>query len=130
MVRLNDLINIYEKDVKINVKNKKKIYVFEKHKIEYLVYICDILNNNLYQGCRYNLFLIKEPKVRLIMSESIINKIINHYVARFILEPKLVKYLSDCNVATRKGMGLDYGIKLLKNILKEIKSIKLFISSN
>ena len=100
MVRLEDLITIYEKEIRVNVKNKKKLYEFEKYKIEYLVYICYILNNNLYKGCRYNLFLIKEPKVRLIMSESIIDKIINHYVTRFILEPKLTKYLNSDRMFT------------------------------
>lgn len=126
MVRLNDLLYIYEKEVKVNVKNKKRVYDFEKHKIEYLVYICDLLNNNLYKGCKYNLFLIKEPKVRLIMSESIIDKIINHYVTRFILEPKLTKYLNNCNVATRKNMGLDYAIKLLKKYIEKNKKYDKF----
>ena len=74
MVRLKYLLDIYEKEVKVNVKNKKRIYEFEKHKMEFLVYICDLLNNNLYKGCSYKLFLIREPKVRLIMSESIIDK--------------------------------------------------------
>ena len=46
------------------------------------------------------------------MSENIIDKIINHYVARYILYAKLNKYLINNNVATRKNMGLDYGIKL------------------
>lgn len=126
MVRLNELIYIYEKEVKVNVKNKKKIYEFEKHKIEYLVYICDILNNNLYKYCKYNLFLIKEPKVRLIMSENIIDKIINHYVTRYILYVKLNKYLNNCNVATRSNMGLDYGIKLLKKYIERNKKYGKF----
>ena len=113
-------------EVRVNVKNKKRVYDFEKNKIEYLVYICDILNNNLYKGCKYNLFLIKEPKVRLIMSESIIDKIINHYVTRFILEPNLTKYLDNCNVATRVGMGLDYAIKLLKKYIERNKKYERF----
>ena len=126
MVRLKYLLDIYEKEIKVNVKNKKRIYEFEKHKMEYLVYICDLLNNNLYKGCRYNLFLIREPKVRLIMSESIIDKIINHYVTRYILEPKLAKYLSNCNVATRKNMGLDYAIRLLKGYIEKNKKYERF----
>ena len=35
-VKLTDLIDIYETEVKKNVKNKYKIFDFEKHKIEYL----------------------------------------------------------------------------------------------
>ena len=37
------------------------------------------------------------------MSQSVYDKIINHYVARFILMPKLEKYLNDRNCATGKG---------------------------
>lgn len=47
------------------------------------------------------------------MSERIINKIINHYVAKYILIPKLSKYLCKEITAIRKSMGLTYAIKLL-----------------
>ena len=36
-VNLFDLLDIYESEVKKNVRNKKKILDFEKHKMEYLV---------------------------------------------------------------------------------------------
>ena len=45
--------------------------------MEYLVYIYNILNTDSYKGGYYYLFLIKDPKARLIMSENIIDKIIN-----------------------------------------------------
>ena len=89
--------------------------------MEYFAYILELINSGNYDGGRYNIFLIYEPKIRLIMSENICDKIINHYIARFILEVKLTKYLSNCNVATRKNMGLDYGIKLLKKNIEKNK---------
>ena len=113
-VSLFDLLLIYETEVKKNVRNKKKILDFEKHKMEYLVDIKNVLENNLYNGGRYNIFLVFEPKVRVIMAQGIYDKIINHYVTRYILIPKLEKYLNDRNCATRKGMGTSYAIKLLK----------------
>lgn len=42
-VKLFDLLNIYESEVKKNVRNKKKILNFEKHKMEYLVDIKRVL---------------------------------------------------------------------------------------
>ena len=60
------------------------------------------------------------------MSQSIIDKIINHYVARFILIPKLEKYLSYRNCATRKNMGTSYAIKLLKHDLEYFKRYDSF----
>ena len=125
-VSLFDLLLIYETEVKKNVRNKKKILDFEKHKMEYLVDIKNVLENNLYDGGKYNIFLVFEPKVRVIMAQGIYDKIINHYVTRFILIPKLEKYLNNRNCATRKGMGTSYAIKLLKNDIESFKKYDKF----
>ena len=125
MVKFKELIDIYN-EIRVNVRNKDKIIRFERFKMEYLVYIYNILNTDSYNGGYYYLFLIKDPKVRLIMSENIIDKIINHYVARYILYNKLNKYLINNNVATRKNMGLDYGIKLLKKMIEKNKKYEKF----
>lgn len=125
-VKLNDLINIYENEVKKNVKNKQKIFNFEKHKMEYLCDIKRVLDNDLYDGGKYNIFLIYEPKIRVIMSQGIYDKIINHYVTRFILEPKLSKYLGINNCATRKNMGTKYALQLFKKEIEKFKKYDTF----
>ena len=122
-VKLKDLKLVYEEEISKNVKNKKKVFQFERNKIEYLIDIKKVLENNLYDGGKYNIFLIYKPKIRVVMSQSIYDKIINHYVTRFILIPKLSKYLNDSNCATRKGKGTSYAIKLLK---KEIEYAKKY----
>ncbi|MDD2208462.1 MAG: hypothetical protein PHU45_03825, partial [Bacilli bacterium] len=116
-----NLLNIYDNEISKNVKNKSKLYKFELHKIEYLLDIRDNLLNGKYDGGKYNLFLITKPKLRLIMSQNIYDKIINHYITRYILEPKLSKYLLKNNSATRKGMGTSYAIKMLKKFLEKNK---------
>ena len=121
IVKISDLLDIYNNEILKGVKNRKKILAFEKCKIEYLVYIINILENGLYQGSSYNIFVVREPKVRVVMSESIINKIINHYVAKYILIPKLSKYLCKEITATRKGMGLTYAINLLLSDIEKLK---------
>lgn len=120
-VNLFDLLDIYETEVKKNVRNKKKILDFEKHKMEYLVDIKNALENNLYDGGKNNIFLVFKSKVRVIMAQGIYDKIINHYVTRYILIPKLEKYLNNRNCATRKEMGTSYAIKLLKNDIESFK---------
>ena len=80
-----------------------------------------ILENNLYDGGSYNIFLIYKPKLRVVMSQSIYDKVINHYVARYILIPKLSKYLNEYNCATREGRGIPYAIKLFKKELEKFK---------
>ena len=92
-VNVNDIIDIYEKEVSVNTKNKSKVYNFEKNKIENIYDIKNIIESNNYKIYRYNIFSINSPKYRIVMSLNIKDKIINHYVSRFILIPKLDKYL-------------------------------------
>ena len=125
-VSLRDLKSIYELEVRKNVKNKEKIFKFETQKLEYLLDIKRILENNLYDGGKYNIFLVYKPKIRVVMSQSIYDKVINHYVSRFILIPKLSKYLNNRNCATRKNMGIDYAIKIFKKDIESFKKYKEF----
>lgn len=69
----------------------------------------------------YNIFIINEPKYRLIMSENIRDKVVNHLISSTILIRALDKKLIYSNVATRvgKGSGLanDLLMKYISNIL-------------
>ena len=58
-----------------------------------------------YHPSAYRCFMIFEPKPRLVMSQSIKDKTVNHFVAKEYLLPLLEPSLIDMNVATRKGMG-------------------------
>lgn len=120
-IKLENLLFIYEKEISKNVKNKKKLYDFEINKMQYLENIMDMLKNSNVGHNKYNIFLIKEPKCRLVMSLSIRDKVINHFVTRYALEKKLTKYLDDRNVATRKNMGTDYAVKLVIKYMNKLK---------
>ena len=125
-VSVNDIIDIYEKEVSVNTKNKNKVYNFERNKIENIYDIKNIIENNNYKIKRYNIFTINSPKYRIVMSLNMKDKIINHYVARFILLHRLNKYLDMRNCATRKNMGYDYAIKLLKKYIELNKKYDRF----
>lgn len=74
IVKIKDLDEIYQ-EIKCNIKNKKKVYDFEKYKYEYLQLCCDMLNNYT-----YNIFIIHEPKkgkYRLYGDDYKISKIFN-----------------------------------------------------
>lgn len=120
-VTLDKILKIYNEEVSKKVKNKKKINEFEKYKITYLESIYNVLTKGNYKPLRYNIFLIKEPKYRIIMSQGIYDKVINHYIAKYVLENKLSKYLDIRNVATRKNMGSSYGIDLLIKYIEKLK---------
>lgn len=94
--------------------------------MDILVDIKNVLENNLYDGGKYNIFLVFEPKERVIMAQGIYDKIIILYVTRYILIPKLEKYLNNRNCATRKGMGTSYAIRLLKQDIESFKKYNKF----
>ena len=115
----NDILNIYENEIRKNTKNKSKIYNFEKYKFENINNIYNIIvNYNNNYTCKYNIFLITKPKFRIVMSLNIKDKIINHYITRNHLIPSLEKYLDDRNVATRKNKGTSYARKLLNKYIE------------
>lgn len=125
-VELSDLLDIYEDIIRKNCKNKKKVFNFEKKKMILLYDLCNSVNNGTYSMGRYNVFLVRSPKYRIVMSLNICDKIMNHYITLNYIIPTLNNYLDDRNVATRKGMGNDYGIKLVKKYLEKNKKYDKF----
>lgn len=88
---VNNLLKIYETEISKNVKNKKSLYNFEVNKMQNITNILSMLNNGDIGHKKYNIFLIYEPKCRLVMSLSVSDKIINHFVTRYSLEKNLTK---------------------------------------
>ena len=124
IVDLVKIQNMYNKRIRINTKNKYKLEKFENNYVSNMIYIKETLENRNYVPGKYNLFLVKSPKLRLIMSQNIIDKIINHVVTEYILIKVFDKSLIEENIATRKNKGTHYGIKLLKKYL-DISNFKI-----
>lgn len=99
--------NLYESYKSVCKSCRSK---FKKANFSFFLYsnITDILNklkNNTYRFSKYNIFIIKDPKFRIIMSDQMYDKIVNHLIAYKILIPALSPYLIEQNIATRKGYG-------------------------
>lgn len=116
-----DNIKYMAHKVCLNTKNKMKVDSFENYISEAIISIKDKLENETYIPGKYNLFLIKEPKVRLIMSQNVYDKVVNHLVAEHFLVEVFDSSFIDSSIATRKGKGTHYGLKLVKKYLNEIK---------
>lgn len=87
--------------------------------------ICDIsrnLYNKEYKVGKYNIFLIREPKYRLIMSERFKDKLVNHLASRYILSV-LDNSLISTNVATRKAKGGSYAFDKLIKYINELRKL-------
>lgn len=125
---IENIIKAY-KMVRKNTLNKNKIYKFEEYYTSNISNVFRLLND--YKVGKYNIFLIRENKYRIIMSQNINDKIINHLMADIlikVLEPSLIS----ANVASRKNRGTSYGIKYLKKYLNsmngEVYALKFDIS--
>ena len=123
--KICDVDNImkYEHIVSVNTSNKRKVEKFQQHYVENIYKIRDILMSKNYIPGEYNIFFIHEPKLRLIMSNNIQDKIINHLVAYYLLVEVFDKTFIDTTVATRKGKGTHLGIKYTKKYLNDMKRI-------
>ena len=120
IVNLEVIKDMYNK-IKVTTKNKSKIERFDDYYSINITSVYETLVNKNYKPGKYNIFLISEPKIRVIMSTSIFDKLINHLVARYFLINYLEKDLINENIATREGMGTKYGIDLVNKYLNEIK---------
>lgn len=128
------IYNIYDKEVtyeNINYvwnivrrtcKNKKAILRFAMNKNTNISNILNMLKSKTYYPMKFKIFVIFEPKARLVMSSSVIDKIVNHFIANFYLIPCLEKKLINQNVATRKKMGSRYANEI---IVKYINTIRI-----
>ena len=113
---------IYDGVISKNTKNRKRVVVFDSYYMQNIIYIRDVLIKKAYEPLEYNIFIIREPKVRVIMSQSLYDKIINHLVSYFILKPSLEPCLIDTNVATREKKGTSFAIKEFKKYMIYMKS--------
>ena len=82
---IDTIINMYDNEIKVNVRNKLKIEKFNNYYSINISKIKNILCGKNYIPGRYNIFLIREPKYRIIMSQNIIDKVINHLVSKYFL---------------------------------------------
>lgn len=119
---MNDLFDIY-KDISKNIKNKNQLLEFEKTKLINLNEIKKEIETGNIKDIKYNIFYVKEPKIRIVMSSDIKEKIIDHYITKHILQPKLTKYLQEENFATRKYYGTN---KALNKIHKDLEYFKKY----
>jgi len=112
--------NIYHK-VKLNTKHRNKIFKFELFYSSNIIDIYNLLKYKKYKHSNYNIFLIKDPKYRIIMSENIIDKIVNHLLSEYIILPLIDPTLIKENIATRKDMGLKMGEYYMKSYINKLK---------
>ena len=126
MISYNNILSVYKK-IKNSTKNKKEVYNYELNLNQNLLDTLFSLSKSTYVFSKYNIFLIREPKYRLIMSESFPDKVVNHLFSKYVLSYALQSTLINYNVATRtdKGSKEAYNlfIKYTNKLIYEKKKI-------
>lgn len=118
---LDKIITTYHK-IMINTKHRSKIFDYNMFYISNLVSIYNSLLNKTYSHGKYNIFGITEPKFRIIMSERLPDKIVNHLVSDYVLTPLIEPKLIEMNVATRRNKGSKAAIFYMKKYLRLMKN--------
>ena len=126
-----NILNSY-KLVKKICRNKNKIKDYDLNLYTNIHSLLDKLIKNEYRPMPYTIFTINKNKVRIVMAQEITDKIVNHFVTKYYLNPLLDKKLISQNVANRENMGLSYLYKLMRDYLnilnrkkKDIYALKL-----
>lgn len=101
-------------------KNKRALFRFSLNLNTNINYIYYVLKTRTYRPRPYRTFMIFEPKPRLVMSQTIQDKIVNHFIANFYLIPTLERSLIDTNVATRNNKGSKYAMEMLTKYLNHL----------
>ena len=119
VVTFDNLLEAYN-IIRKNTHHKKKILRFEMLLHTNLSSILDELRRKEYKHGAYHVFLIKDPKYRIIMSEELRDKVINHLISKYVLQPLILPKLISTNVATRKGKGGAAAIYYFKLFAREM----------
>ena len=118
--KLDNIIKMTDK-VCTRVRNKNKVNKFENYKMEHIYNIYKRLNERDLNVGKYNIFMITDPKCRIVMAQEIEDKIINHLISDYVLVKTFDNKYGSSMCATRIGKGTLYGVKLLKKNLNDIK---------
>lgn len=114
-------IELNYKEVKLKTHHREKIVRFELFYMANIYQIYKVLKERKYRHSSYHIFLIKIPKYRIVMSESISDKIVNHLISNEILLPLIEPKLIETNIATRKNKGIKFGINYVKKYINHLK---------
>ena len=118
LLKMENIEQAYN-EVCSHTRNKRKVRNYKEYRCIYISRIYKILLERNYEVGSYNVFTIYEPKERIIVSQNLQDKVINHLISRQILYPSLIPCLIDENVASLENKGTRYGIKLVNQFHKK-----------
>jgi len=107
--------------IRKHTRNKGKLFKFEMFFSSNVTNVYNLLSSRAYKHGNYNVFLITKPKSRIIMSECMVDKVVNHLISKYVLFPLIEPQLIDTNVATRKHKGTKEALDFMKKYVNKLK---------
>lgn len=123
ILKYDNALEMYNK-IKRSCRNRRAVYEFSLNLNTHIMNILMLLKDRKYKFSRYKIFMIRDPKFRIIMSENIPDKLVNHLVSKYILLPSLESKLIDTNVATRIDKGSGYAFNMFTKYINQLKYSK------
>ena len=108
--KIENIIAVFN-EICRNTRNKRKVEKYKEFKCINVYEAYEILSTKSYKPGKPHVFTIYEPKERVIESQSMVDKLINHLVSRYILYPAILPCLIETNVASRKYKGTEAGLR-------------------
>lgn len=90
----------------------------EVNLLESLNLLSDLLRTKRYRPSPYNVFMVYEPKKRVVMSNGYKDKIVQHSLCDNVLMPILTRGFIKDNYASQKGKGTHYGLDRLSEFMR------------
>lgn len=115
-----DFGNLYEAYRKSRRGKRGKISVarFEVNALEAVMYISYLLKERKYKMAPYNTFIVYEPKKRTVMSNSFVDKVVQHSLCDNVLEPVFIRSFILDNYASQRGKGTHFGLDRLREFMR------------
>ena len=119
----------YEKLMEAHIKSRKgkgyrkEIINFNLKQEEYIMYLLDKLKEKTYKHGGYQIFYIKEPKVRKIEKSRYIDRVVHTWLVDNFLEPTFVPQFLNTSYACLKKRGMHKACLDLQKAMKHCKRI-------
>ncbi len=100
-------------------KRKKLTTIkFETNALEAVYYLVYVLNQGTYKMGKYTKFKVLEPKERGIMALPFRDRVVQHYLCDYFLEPLMERHFIYDTYACRKGKGSHAGLDRLRYFMQ------------
>ena len=102
-------------------RDKRPLVRFEMRTLQHLHGLYLKLQAGNFKFGTYSSFIVYEPKKREIVSQGMLDKVVNHLVSRHILYPAILPCLIDTNVASRSNLGTKAGLEAVNEFHRKCK---------